>query len=166
MLWKNNYSPFSSSPLPPLPSSSPETQPRGLPVVWCHWKAHPAARWSYQVGDRVPEKRCPVGMSLVVGGHVATQGRIWAALWNPKKGRLWERREGEGEGAGEGRRELSRYVLDSTGRYVSMQRSSDQSSDCLGNRCALAAEQDVVRGRTRGERAWSSWEEHRAQEEH
>lgn len=60
-----------SSPSLPLLCSCPETQPRGLPVVWCHWKAHPAARWSYQMGDRVPEKRCPMGMSFVVGGHVA-----------------------------------------------------------------------------------------------
>lgn len=143
----------------PLLSSGPQTQPRGLPVVWCHWKAYPATRWSYQMGDRVPEKRCPVGMSFVVSGHVASKGWIWAALWNPKKGGLWERRAGEG--TRERRREQSRSVSFST--------HSQKNSYCMYtttvrmiralnvNRCTMAAEQDVVRRCDRRERAGSPW---------
>lgn len=93
-------------------------------------------------------------------------------MWRPKDGferrfeiqrkEDYEREEREKEREREG--ETYQGMFNATGRYVSVQNllftmygQTDRSSKYLSNRCALAEKQDVVRGWTRGERAWSPW---------
>jgi len=100
-------------------------------------------------------------------------------MWRPKDG--FERRfeiqrkddyereerekEKEREREGENHQGMSETQLAGFSLFLT-RGQSDRPSGCLANRCALAAEQDVVRGWTRGERARSPWKKLRAQEEH
>lgn len=88
--------------------SSPEIFPRRLPVMWCHWKAHPAARWSHWMANRM-QKECGIlGMPLTASGHVETQGGFRTTVRDPTPWWVWKGREGKGETAWERWRKLSR----------------------------------------------------------